>query len=356
MPAPRTIDQWLAQLRTLAIEEPAARELLGKALRLDRQGAGVVIAAAVKHVIELAELDPDGAEPLIAELPAAFERLLADPTKRDPQCRGKAAIARALHELDRWEERVFVRGLVVVQLEGWGPHLDDMAAELRGICGLAHAHFARADALDVLAELMADGERITREAAARGLGDAGRPDASALLRYVVLANEAEPEVLAACFESLLALGRDQAIGFAIRFLDEDDDRAEAAALALGSVRAADAACEAEATGAGHTAGAGEAPVARGRGVIDALIAWCDRCSRERRHRAGYLALALLRSDRANEHLLDVVRTRARAEAIAAARALATFREVPGIAEQLAHAARAVKDPAVRAAISELLAA
>lgn len=338
MSTPRNLDQWLAVLRSLRLDggerdggDREGIDRLGQALRLDRPGAGVVIAAAARRVVELGLGDPARAEPLIAELPAAFERLLAAPAaKRDPGCRGKLAIARALHELDRWEDGVFVRGLTVTQPEGYGESIDDTAAPLRGICGLAHAHFARRDALDVLAELLADPEPAARVAAARGLGDAGRPDATALLRYLVLGDEADPEVLAASFESLFTLAREPSIGFAIRMLDAgDDERAEAAALALGSTRAAEA--------------------------LEPLVAWCEACVPARRQRAGFLALALLRTDPANAYLLGAVRTRVRTDAVAAARALATFREDAQLVEQLRESARAVKDRATRGALEELLA-
>ena len=167
---PRNVEQWLAALR-----DPTA-ELALRALAWMRPGAGIVIAAAAKHV-ERGDALAD-----------AFGALVGDP-KRDPICRGKIAIARRLHALDHWDDRVFVGGLRIVQVEGGA----DSAAELRGVCGLAHAHFARADALDVLGELLADAERTTRVAAAQGLGDAGRPDASALLRYKVVCGD-EPEV------------------------------------------------------------------------------------------------------------------------------------------------------------------
>jgi hypothetical protein len=48
---------------------------------------------------------------VVGELADAFTRLLGDdPVKRDPGCRGKLAIVRALHALDHWDDRVFVAG------------------------------------------------------------------------------------------------------------------------------------------------------------------------------------------------------------------------------------------------------
>ena len=48
--------------------------------------------------------------------------------------------------------------------------------------GLAFAHFLRDDTLDVLAELLADRERVARFAAAQGIGDLGRRDGAVLPR------------------------------------------------------------------------------------------------------------------------------------------------------------------------------
>src|SRR4051812_26918900 len=99
-----------------------------------RAAPGIVVAAIAKRVVEQREFS------IVPELVDAFERLLEQAVKRDPGCRGKIAIARALHDLDRWDDRVFVVGLRVTQLEGWDEPRADPAAELRGICGLAHAH------------------------------------------------------------------------------------------------------------------------------------------------------------------------------------------------------------------------
>ena len=79
---------------------------------------------------------------------------------------------------------------------------------------------------------------------------------------------------------------------------ESDERAEVAALALGGGRFPEA--------------------------TDVLIRWCIGVGAEQRHRIGYLAL--LRNDAATGYLLDAVRSHGRLEAVAAARALATFKD------------------------------
>ncbi|HEX2688738.1 MAG TPA: HEAT repeat domain-containing protein [Kofleriaceae bacterium] len=315
---PRTLQQQVAELRALEVGAPASLAKIRAALS---STTGFLVAAAA-GLVENHRL-----EALVPELPPAFERLCEQPVKRDPGCRGKLAIARALHALDHWDDRVFVAGLTIAQLEGWGQ--EDTAAELRGVCGLAHAHFARADALDVLAELLGDPQRTTRLAAAQAIGDAGRPDATAVLRFKVLAGDAEPQVLAACLESLFALAREASYPFVVRLLAAHDERAEVAALALGGARCADA--------------------------FEALVAWCIGAPPEQRHRIGYLALALLRSEPATAYLLEAISTHGRLDAVAAARALATFKEDASVAERVHAAAKLQRDKLARQEIADLFA-
>lgn len=295
MPAARGLDAKLAALRG----DPgvdAVRDAL-------RSSTGALVAAAVRIAAARGVL--------LDELPPAFERLCERPEKRDPGCRGKIAIARALVELERWEPDVFVPGARFVQSEPvWGGAVDT-AAELRGVSAIAHARFARPDALDVLAELLADRERMARIAAAQGIGDAGREGGAALLRYKLLQGDDEPEVLSAACESLLHLQRDDGAAFLARLLERTDDRAEIAALALGASRL---------------------PAA-----VAPLRAWCDRCAPDVRRRVGYLALALTRD--VNDALLAIVDGGEPADALAAAKALATFRDDPALRDALVRAAR-----------------
>jgi hypothetical protein len=314
----RTIEQRVAELRELDAATPGSLDKLRAALR---GTSGFLIAAAARRI------EDDRLEALVPELAPAFERLREDAVKRDPGCRGKLAIARALHALDHWEDRVFVAGLSHEQREGWAQ--EDTAAELRGVCGLAHAHFARADALDVVAALLADRERTTRIAAAQALGDAGRPDATALLRFKLRVGDDEPAVLSACCEALFALARDASYDFVVKLLAAHDERAEVAALALGGARFAAA--------------------------FEPIAAWCVGASLEQRHRIGYLALALLRAEPATAYLLDAIRTHGRRDAVAAARALATFRDDAALVEQIHAATGEQRDPAARDEIAELLA-
>jgi len=272
-----------------------------------RSKNGLLIAAAARH----AET---------SDLPAAFAALLEDPVKRDPVCRGKVAIARVLHERDEWDD-LFTAGVRHVQNEPALGGPVDTAGELRGICGIAYAHCRRGDALDVLADLLADPEPAARIAAAQGLGDSGRPDAAALLRFKLRIGDAHGEIIAGCCESLLALQRDAALDVVTSLLD--GAHAETAALALAESRL---------------------PAA-----LPALRAWVAESLPAVRRRVGYLALALTRG--ANDELLEVVRTGSDADALAAAKALATFKDDPSVRDRLLGAA----PRALRTQIEALLA-
>jgi len=298
--------------------DPPEPEAVREALR---SKTGALVAAAARMVA--------GRElrPLVGELPPAFVRLCEKPGERDPGCRGKIAIAKALRELDEWDDEVFVRGIAYVQEEPvWGGR-EDTAAELRAECAMAFAHAGRSDALDVLADLLADPLRAARAAAAQALGDTGRPDASALLRYKVRVGDPEPEVIGACLGSLLALSPRSSLPFVASLLKGRDERATAAALALGESRL--------------------------NAATPHLVAWCEDATPELRARVGYLALALLRGDAATEYLLGCVRDGDPLDAVAAGRALATFRDDARLSARMLEAARG-RDRTVVSAVQAAL--
>ncbi len=316
---PSKLEEKLASLKAMERssdppDETAVRDAL-------RSKTGVLVAAAARLV---ASRELRG---LIEEFPPAFARLCERPVERDPGCRGKVAIARALREQDGWEDEVFVRGIGLVQEEPvWGGR-EDAAAELRAECAMAFAHAGREDALDVLADLLADPQRAARAGAAQALGDTGRPDASALLRYKIRIGDTEPEVITACLDSLLALAPRSSFHFIAGLLKGHDDRAVAAALALGESRL---------------------PAA-----TPFLVAWCEEVTADVRARVGYIALALLRDEAATAFLLKRVREGASGEAIAAGKALATFRDDARLAARLREAV-AGRGGAVVSAVDNVL--
>jgi hypothetical protein len=297
---PSKLEQQLAELHGSPTTDAVRRAVASK--------NGVLVAAAVRHVTA-----PD-------VLAAAFADLLVDGAKRDPLCRGKIAIARALHDRDEWDE-LFVTAVRYIQMEPAFEGPVDTAGELRGICGLALAHFGRPDALDVLADLLADPEVPARIAAAQGLGDAGRPDAAALLRFKLHTGDRHGEVIGACCSSLLALQKANAIEFIAALLDGDHEETCALALAESRLTA----------------------------VVPVLVAWTERSLPAVRRGVGYLALALTRL--AHDHLLAIVTSGERADALAAAKALATFKDDPALCARI----RAAAPRALRKDVDALLA-
>lgn len=316
----RSIEQVLASLRRIDPADPKSLALLRGALEGRAPNAGVVVAAAAQAIEE------HGISDLTPELAESFTAMCV--AKRDPGCRGRIAIAKALHAIDRWAPEVFEAGLTIVQLEGEPKpnplDREDVAAPLRGMCAMAHAHFVRPDALDVCAAMLADDRPAARIGAARGLGDSGRIDATAVLRYKLVLASDDGEVLAACFDALFALRREGAIEFTRALLVQPDERSDAAALALGSNRATE--------------------------TLDDLIRWGERDSRRRRE-VGYLAITLLRCDAGNAHLGDAIATGSPADARAAVEALRTFRHEPAVAELLASAILKIKDKALRSELA-----
>src|SRR5262245_18049802 len=104
LPMARRLEDRLAAVHALADDPRAdgAAAALRDALR-SKTGILVATAAAIAAEAELGELTE--------EMAPAFVRLLERPIERDPGCRGKGAVARALIRLDRWVEEVFARGV-----------------------------------------------------------------------------------------------------------------------------------------------------------------------------------------------------------------------------------------------------
>ncbi|HWB81417.1 MAG TPA: hypothetical protein VG755_40925 [Nannocystaceae bacterium] len=255
---------------------------------------------------------------LLAGLPAAFARLLDDAVKRDPACRGKVAIAKALDRAELREEAVFLAGVRHVQREPvWGGTVDT-AGELRGVCGMGLVHMRHDRAMVEVALLLADPEVAARTAAARAIAASGdRTVGEPLLRLRIAVGEPEPEVLGELFAALLDLCGSAALDDVAKFFrHEERALAEAAAIAIGSSRL---------PGAFVTL----------RDAEDAFIG----ASR----RVRLLAIALVRDSEAWEFLLACVKDGSKGEAEDAARALATFRHDDELVTKLRAAAGARTD-------------
>src|SRR5260221_11992139 len=159
----RGVDAKLNRLR--AIRDEAVGPAIVAELR-DALGdkSNLLVAAAAKIVGErmLTDLGP--------ELVAAFQRFLIDPAETDKLCRAKIAIVDALNRIEFDAEEVFRTGLRFVQPEPrWGGS-DDAAGPLRANSAFALVRLNPRDLVVLLADLLADPEKVARSAAALALG------------------------------------------------------------------------------------------------------------------------------------------------------------------------------------------
>ena len=295
----RGFDERLAAVRKAATspDDPASRKVLQQALR----GTNGFL---VSVVVEAA------AERFLAQLPDAFTRLLEDPVKRDPNCWGKLAIAKALYDADERTDEVYLAGCNHVQLEPVLGGRQDTAAALRGTCIMALVLQQHPRAMVEAARLLVDPERPARIAAARALAASANPEVGEpVLRLKVATGDPEPDVLGECFAALLELAPEPSLPFVTAFLDgKSEDQAEAAALALGGSRL---------------------PAAFGP-----LRERAEAFTSGGRRRAVLLAIALLRRDDAWAYLLERIGDAAPPTAVAAIEALGTFAHDEALRERV----------------------
>ena len=175
--ANRRIEEQLEALGRLRGVSPGdAAPALRKALA-DR--VNLVAAKAANIAADLPAPD------LLPDLLRAFDRLFEDPVKRDPQCWGKNAIARALKDLGHRESPAFLRGATHIQMEPvWGGQ-EDTAGPLRGICLLALPAcplLAREQVLRHMVNALTEPSATVRADAARALVEMQGDESALLLR------------------------------------------------------------------------------------------------------------------------------------------------------------------------------
>jgi HEAT repeat protein len=222
--------QRLDQLRTASLrpDTEASITILREALTQDTSNYVTAKAAAIIESALIRDLTP--------ELLAAFDRLFTDPKGKDRGCEALTAIAKALYAIDYQEPAPYLRGIRHTQMEGFGGNTD-VATGLRGVCALALAQTRYERTLEELVLLLTDRYPQPRWSAARALGCTGLDAVIPLLMFKVLTGDEEPQVLAECMIAMLALSVGRTLPFVIEQLDSSDaDRAECAAIALGSVR------------------------------------------------------------------------------------------------------------------------
>ena len=236
MPA-RNIEAQLEHLSRLRTSTPAEAAAPVRKALADRVNLVVAKAATIAGELLIRDLEPD--------LVRAFDRLMEDPVKRDPQCWGKNAIAKALKEFDLRESAVFLRGARHIQMEPvWGGQ-EDTAGTLRGICLLALVactDLKREEIMRQIVNALTEAAAPVRADAARALAQMGGEEGALLLRLKARMGDRESSVTGQALESLLALERKEALSFVSEFLNPPGSEvAEEAALALGASRMAAAA-------------------------------------------------------------------------------------------------------------------
>lgn len=319
---PKRFDTQLAALQE-AVKDPKAPKLRARIVEALGGNNGHLVSVATAAAVGGDEDAPVVDRALLDLLPAAFERLMHDAGKRDPGCRGKAAIAKALRRAEARTEEVFLAGVRHVQKEPvWGGSVDT-AAELRGVCLMALVESWHPRAMVEAAHLLADPLAAARMAAARSLGCSGRAEvAEPLLRLRVQAGETDAEVLGECFGALLQLAPGPSLDYVAGMLGGDDEAAaEAAALALGGSRLS--------------------------GALAPLLEHARGLLPRGRRRMVLLALALLRADEGWSYLVELVEQGPPPAAAEALEALATFAHDDHLRERVLAAVERRGDDALR---------
>jgi hypothetical protein len=270
----RSLEETLLALRRVR-ESPqmeGSRQELRRVLSSEGPHA---VARAAAIVGEL------GIEALLPDLVAAFPRFFDGLPRTDPGCAAKTAIVEALRRLEHDVPALYRRGAGHVQMEPAFGGRVDTAVDLRGASALALAETAGADVLVDLANLLADPELPVRIAAARAVSVHGRGSGIPLLHLKALAGDPEPRVVSECLLALLRLDARDELPFVASFLEKGNEAAEAAAVALGEARLAEA--------------------------LPILRAWLEPARRRGLGRAALLAIAALRRDEAVDLLLSLAR-------------------------------------------------
>lgn len=298
-----------------------------RALRDDVHGAGAAqqlarALASKRSLVVAAAADIVGDHELDGHAPAltaAFDEFMRDPVKRDPGCRAKTAVARALVRTGAFATPLYLRGVRYVQREPvWGGSVDT-AVELRGTAAMGLVSCNYPDAMVEVAELLADPEPIARVAAAQALAHSGRSDVAVpVLRLKVRSGDPDARVLGACFGALLSLAPEGSLELVASFArGADAERREVALLALGESRT-------------HAA-------------VPILCELAERALTREELRAALLALGLARLDAAWDYLIAQVRSASLERARLSIDVLATYRASPTLLERTLAAAEERRD-------------
>ena len=312
----RSLEETLLALRRVR-ESPETEE--------SRQELRCVLSSEGPHAVARAAaiVGELGIEALVPDLVAAFPRFFDGLPRADPGCSAKTAIVEALRRLGHDDRALYRRGARHVQREPVFGGRVDTAVDLRGASALALAETASADVLVDLANLLADPEPPVRISAARAVAAHGRGTGIPLLHLKALAGDPEPRVVSECLLALLRLDARGEMPFVASLLEKGDEAAEAAAVALGESRLAEA--------------------------LPVLRDWLEPAGRRGLGRVALFAIATLRRDESVDLLLSLAREEEPPTAREALAALASITSDAALYER----ARAAVDgrPELRAALA-----
>ncbi|MEP6714468.1 MAG: HEAT repeat domain-containing protein [Terriglobia bacterium] len=222
----------LAQLDDFQPATPEGRKIYSKALAAK---SNLVVAKAARRLGAAHGAD------YLPELTAALARCLDRGSSFDKGCAASLAIVRTLVDLDYDVPDLFLRGMKHVQREPVWEGSVDTAPDLRAACAIGLVNTRHPHKLRELVAMLLDTERVARAGAVRAIAAVGSESAALLLRYKALLGDPEADVLSECLEGLLEIGGDDALPLARSLAFSDDPQvAEAALLALGASRRADA--------------------------------------------------------------------------------------------------------------------
>ena len=217
--------QRVQDLRSQGLSEATVAALL----ELIQIQPGIVVGNAAKFVAQWQAAE------LAAPLRDAFYRLSEDGLNDDPQCWGKVAIIRALHELAWQDAGVYVKGCRTVQPEPIYGGQEDSAAPVRTVSFQALVQLpvvATSTVMIVLADLLADESAKVRAEAARASVYCPAELTYPLLRLKIRMGDAEPRVLGTCFDALLVLApNSETVDLILEYTHSDNDVIQAEALA-----------------------------------------------------------------------------------------------------------------------------
>jgi len=317
----RKLEELMAMLNQVR-SDPTSEDGLAVLRQVLSSKYSVAIAQAVQVMGE-AEIST-----LIPDLVAAFPRLMVKPQDTDPGCRAKQAIAETLYRFNHSDEALFLSGIRHVQWEPvWGGQVDT-APRLRGTCALGLVRMNYAGVMVELGDLLADPESEARIGAARAIAYYGSDQGVPLLRLRIKVGDTPP-VLSECLMALLQLSPVSSLPLAQELLysrkndgsEEDVEKAEAVALALGESRLPEA--------------------------FELLRDWWKQTRDMELRRSGLLAIATLRQTPALDFLVELITEGSLEDAKSATKALSIYHQDKTIWQRVCYAVEQRQEPSLQ---------